>query len=111
MLESIPWGQVGIGSGWALVAVFVVYIYRGKLHTDPEWERMVKDHQREIEDVAHDRNEWRTAHRISEQARLEERENTRDLITSFGSTLTGFLDGFRKAAQEAQRHQDGGPTP
>ena len=53
--------------------------------------------------------EWRAAHRISEQARLEEREQNQRLVEGFGSTLTGFLSGFRKATDEV-RPRGGDPT-
>lgn len=101
-MEAIPIGALTNGIGVVGVILLVFWmIATGRLHIDREVQRMESDHLREIQDIAHDRDEWRAAHRISEQARVEERENTRDLIDGFGTTLTGFLEGFRNAAQEA----------
>ena len=65
--------------------------------------------KRQYDEVAHDRDEWRAAHRISEQARLEEREQNQRLVTGFGATLTSFLSSFRQATDDI-RPRDGDPS-
>lgn len=60
-METLPdLGVLGIGSGWAIVAVFVIAIMRGNLVP-----------RRTYDDILHDRDEWRAAQRISESARIE----------------------------------------
>lgn len=66
-LTEIPLQTVGIGSGWALVVMYNVLIARGGLHTDREWQQTIDTHKRELDDVAHDRDEWRTESRIKDQ--------------------------------------------
>lgn len=74
--------------GWSLAAYFGRLVYVGKLVP-----------RSAVEDVIHDRDEWRTAHRISEQARLEEREHSATLVQNVAEPVKGFLEGFRKATR------------
>lgn len=53
-----------IGVYWALVT--------GRLAT-----------RREVEDIMHDRDEWRTAHRISETGRVKSEDQTAELLRHF----------------------------
>lgn len=102
MIEDIPIGALTNGIGVVgVLLIFVWLVATGRLVTRREVDSTEAMHIRELEDISHDRDEWRAAHRISEQARVEERENTRDLIDGFGTTLTGFLEGFRRAAEDA----------
>ena len=97
MIEGIP---VSLFDGIGVVGLCVLIVFgftTGRLFG-----------RRQYDEVAHDRDEWRAAHRISEQARLEEREQNQRLIDGFGATLTGFLSGFRKATDEV-RPRDGDP--
>ena len=59
-LDGVPLDQLGIGAGWAIVALFVIAILRGNLIP-----------RRTYDDIVHDRDEWRAAQRISESARVE----------------------------------------
>lgn len=61
-IDGIGLPQVGLGSGWALVAVVVVLIYRGALVPR-------KTH----DDVVHDRDEWRAESRIKD-AQISEKD-------------------------------------
>lgn len=56
-LAGIP---VGTLTPAALLGILILLIALGKLVP-----------RRTMEDIIHDRNEWRTAHRISEQSRVE----------------------------------------
>lgn len=41
MVDGLPLGQLGIGSGWALVAVFVIMMFRGAIVTRREHDNAV----------------------------------------------------------------------
>lgn len=73
----------------ALLGLGVLLILRGYLVP-----------RRYLEDVEHDRDEWRAAHRISETARQEERDHNAALTRDVAEPLRGFLEGFRRAASE-----------
>lgn len=112
-LEGIPVGAITNGIGVVTVLFIIFWLLTiGRLHTDREFKRMEADHLREVErmqvdhiremqDLSHDRDEWRASQRIGEQARLEERENTRSLIGGF-ATVNSFLEGFRKAVEHTR---------
>ena len=97
-MEGIPLDALGIGSGWALVAGFVLLIYNGRLVPRRAVDDILKGHTKQLEFVEHDRDEWRAAHRISETARVEEREHNAALLADIAVPLKGFLEGFRQAA-------------
>ena len=72
----------------ALLGVGVLLILRGYLVP-----------RKYLEDIEHDRDEWRTAHRISETARQEERDHNAALVRDVAEPIRGVLEGFRKAAR------------
>lgn len=86
-MDSIPWDHIGVGSGWALVALFVVLVYRGILIP-----------RRTYEDVMHDRDEWRAAHRISETARQVGQDQVAELLEHARTT-----DAFIRALPHPER--------
>jgi hypothetical protein len=42
-METIPWNAVGAGSGWAIVGVLVVMLFRGLIVTRREHDNVVSD--------------------------------------------------------------------
>lgn len=111
MLQGIPAsaldgiGVVGlvllVGIGFASGRLYTrAQVNELKLAQQRELERMEKAHARELDDIGHDRDEWRAAHRISETARQEERDHNATLLAAVVEPLKGFLEGFRKAAGE-----------
>jgi hypothetical protein len=62
--------------------------------------------RREADDIAHDRDEWRAAHRISETARVEEREHNAALIEDVAKPMQEMLRAFRQKANDARREAD-----
>lgn len=62
--------------------------------------------RREADDIAHDRDEWRAAHRISETARVEEREHNAALIEDVAKPMQEFLRAFRQRADQAREEGD-----
>lgn len=69
MILGVPTENIGIGSGWLLVVVFVVLLMSGRIIP-----------RRTYDDVVRDRDEWRAAHQISESARAEGVRQTQELL-------------------------------
>lgn len=103
MIDGIPIGLVNGVGVVAVVAILGWLLATGRILPKSFVERLEAQYQRELDDIGHDRDEWRTAHRISEQARLEEREQNRGLVEDMGATMTSFFAGFRRAADESAR--------
>lgn len=85
LIDTLP--PVAILTPSALLGLAIFLILSGRLVP-----------RQTLRDVEHDRDEWRAAHRISETARLEEREHNGTLTRDIAEPLRGFLEGFRKAA-------------
>ena len=71
MIEGIP---VALLNGIGVVGVVLMVgwlVFTGRLVPRRFVDDMRADHQRELDDISHDRSEWRAAHRISEAARAE----------------------------------------
>lgn len=66
--DGIGLPQVGLGSGWAVLVVMVIFIMRGSLVP-----------RRSLEDVIHDRDEWRTESRIKDAQLAEKDEQLRHM--------------------------------
>lgn len=77
-----------------LLAVVILLIVVGRLVP-----------RRTMEDVIHDRNEWRAAHRISETARQTQAENLAQLVEAFEG-LDAFIRALPSGAAAASRSDD-----
>lgn len=86
MVDGISLGTVGIGSGWALVAVCVVLIFRGQLVP-----------RRTYDDKVHEANEWRTESRIKDQQivkkdeQLAEKDKQLGHLAQVGLTVEAIM--------------------
>lgn len=100
MIDGLPLGTLGIGSGWALVAICVVFLMRGNIVP-----------RRTYEDIVHDRNEWRTAHRISEAARLEGVEHQRAMAET-AATMNQLMHELQERLRQSKlREIEAGENP
>ena len=88
VFDAVPTSVLNGVGVVGLVLIFFWLLATGRLVT-----------RREVDQIEHDRDEWRTAHRISEQARLEEREHNAALVHDIAEPVKGFLEGFRKATR------------
>lgn len=80
MVEGIP---VALLNGIGVVGVVLIIgwlIFTGRLIPRRYVDDMRTDHTRELEDISHDRSEWRAAHRISEAARAETVSQVQELL-------------------------------
>lgn len=62
-MDMIPWPEVGVGSGWLFVGLFVYAILSGKLVP-----------RATLTDATHDRDEWRAESRIKD-AQIHEKDS------------------------------------
>ena len=71
MPETLP---VDLPQGIGVVGVVVLVgwlVWSGRLVPRSTYDKLEALYVRQIEDIDHDRTEWRAAHRISESARAE----------------------------------------
>lgn len=104
-LAEIPLEAVGIGSGWALVVLFVVMFFRGKIHTDAEVQRMVVDHQRLVADLIHDRDEWRAEGRLKDQ-QIDEQGIQLRYLAEVGKTVQAVLNAVHQLARSGGSQEE-----
>ena len=97
MLEGIP-VSLDVLAPSALIGLVVLMIFTGRLVTKAQVDRLIAEYQKQLDDMSHDRDEWRAAHRISETGRQEERDHAVALTNDIAKPLTAFLMGFRKAS-------------
>lgn len=82
--EGVGIVAVVLGVGW-LIAI-------GRLST-----------RREVDDIRHDRDQWRTESRIKDQTIADLTEQNAEMLHAFGPTLTDFLEGLRRAGADDGR--------
>jgi flagellar biosynthesis/type III secretory pathway M-ring protein FliF/YscJ len=94
VIDGIGLPQVGLGSGWALVAIFVVLIYRGALVP-----------RRTYDDVAHDRDEWRAESRIKDaqnaekDSQLAEKDKQLGHLAEVGRNTLAIMQSIKSLAE------------
>ena len=81
----IPWPQIGVGSGWLFVGMFVWLVYTGKLVP-----RSTHD------DAIHDRNEWRSESRLKD-AQIAEKDTQLRHMAEVGKLTESILTAVRNA--------------
>ena len=94
-LEGVPIESLGYGSGWLIVALFVLAILRGNLIP-----------RRTYDDGIHDRDMWRAAHMTSEAARVKGEVHLHDLLEA-----TRTMDQLMREVQDRLRPGGGRPLP
>lgn len=77
-----------------LLAVLILLIGLGRLVP-----------RRTMEDVIHDRDEWRAAHRISEQARVELAETVTEMLEQMRTTNALLQSLQRSGSSSTQRDE------
>lgn len=109
MIEGLPLGGLGVLgvialSGWSLVAYYMRGVMAGRLHPQATLDRMERDHQREVGDISHDRDEWRAESRIKD-AQLALRDEQLRVVTIIGETTKATLDALN-ANLPGAKHQE-----
>ena len=88
LIDGVPPELLGIGAGWLIVGLVVIAIMRGNLVP-----------RRTVDDVIHDRDEWRAAHRISEAARVEGASQVEELL-EHARTTDAFIRSLPHPTRE-----------
>jgi hypothetical protein len=100
MIGEIP---IALFNGVGVVGVVLIVgwlMWTGRLVPRTWVDTMRADHERELEDIKHDRGEWRAAHRISEAARAEAVGQVKELLEHARTT-----DAFIRALPHPQDPQ------
>lgn len=95
-METIPWPTVGIGSGWALAAMFTALIYYGRLIPKSTHDREMAQADRAVERAEHEANEWRAEGRIKDQGILATLDQVKAICEQNGTTLHDFIAALQK---------------
>jgi hypothetical protein len=90
-MDQIPWDHIGIGSGWAIVCLGVIGIFRGWLVPKPFYDRQV-----------HEANEWHTEGRIKDQQIAELQEQNRH-VREVGKTVNAIMRSIGHNARSTDR--------
>lgn len=121
-MDALPSGAIVNGIGITALLVLAFWMFTtDRLYTKgqveamrashrAEIDRMERSNEREVEDVKHERGEWRTEARLNQQTAVELNEQNRAMLNAFGPTLTDFLESLRTVAQERARQEPGGET-
>jgi hypothetical protein len=98
-IQVVP--TVGLASGWALL---LVGLTSGRLMTRGAHDEQVavirETYQRQVDDVIHDRGEWRTQSRITDSTVVELLDQQRGLMTSIATTVAATMDAIKDNASE-----------
>ncbi|WP_243061125.1 hypothetical protein [Nocardioides sp. SR21] len=90
VIDGIGLPQVGLGSGWAVMVLMMVFIMRGTLVP-----------RRTLEDALHDRDEWRAESRIKD-AQLAEKDEQLRHMGEVGRTVDQIMRALPGTASEAK---------
>lgn len=101
MLDGIPIDQVGYGSGWALVALFVWLIFTGRLIPKSTHDRELAQATAETERAEHDGAEWRTESRIKDQQLMEKDIQLRHM-EEVGKTVTAVMGSIQRLRRQRE---------
>lgn len=74
MIDGLPIGQVSAG---AVLVLVVLMILTGRLVP-----------RRNLDDVAHDRDQWRAAYLLAEQARVAQEQQVSELVEASRTTVS-----------------------
>lgn len=101
MLDGIPLSSLTPLGLLCLVLAFpYLQLARGRLVPKSSVDRLEAILSREIEDISHDRGEWRAAHRISEAARAEAVGQVQELL-EHARTTDAFIRSLPRPKGEA----------
>lgn len=90
MIDGVGLPQVGLGSGWALVAVFVILVFRGSLVP-----------RRTYDDMVHDRDEWRTESRVKDQ-QIQVKDEQLGHLGEVGRTVDHIMRALPHGSDEVK---------
>lgn len=103
-VEGVPVvPTVGLGAGWALL---LLGLTSGRLMTrgahDEQMAAVRETYQRQVDDVTHDRGEWRTQSRITDSTVAELLDQQRGLLTSTANAVAAVMQAIKDNATETR---------
>lgn len=100
-IQVVP--TVGLSAGWALL---LVGLTSGRLMTRGAHEEQMaavrETYQRQVDDVIHDRGEWKTQSRITDTTVVELLDQQRGLLTSVANTVAAVMEAIKSNADETR---------
>ncbi|WP_073946536.1 hypothetical protein [Streptomyces kebangsaanensis] len=109
MTELLGFRPADIGAA-ALVGLIVLLILRGHLVPRRVLEDRLADKDRQLEDVRAERDTWREAHAVSEEARREAQDQAGELL-ELSRTAGYFFASLPQAGREVRASADTDPAP
>lgn len=112
-VEATEWlPNIGIGSGWVILGVGLA---TNRLMTRSQhMEQMAAvqaTYQRQVDDLAHDRGEWRAESRIKDAQYEVGVDRNFELLKSVAETVVATFDAIKDNAEHTARGtQDGGAS-
>ncbi|MFJ2717393.1 hypothetical protein [Streptomyces sp. NPDC087437] len=94
----------------ALVGLIVLLILRGHLVPRRVLEDRLADKNRQLEDLRAERDTWRTAHTVSEEARREAQDQAGELL-ELSRTAGYFFTALPQAGREVRASADVDSAP
>lgn len=107
IVDGIGLPQVGLGLGWAVAFLFTVAVLRGGLIPRQTHLDAVRAHEKALEDMAHDRDEWRAESRIKDAQLVEkddqigEKDKQLGHLAEVGRNVLAILGALRTNAEGA----------
>lgn len=97
---------VGLSAGWGVTGWFVWRLLSGKLMTRLAHEEQMtvtrETYQRQVDEVTHDRGEWRAESRIKDSTIAELQDQQRGLLTSIATAVAAVMDAIKDNANETR---------
>ena len=88
MIDGIGLPQVGLGMGWVVAFIYTVALLRGLLVP-----------RQSLEDVIHDRDEWRAESRIKDSQIAEKDEQLREL-SAVGRAVNAVMRAIQRGPKD-----------
>lgn len=106
-VEGYPlFPTAGLASGWIVTGWFVWRLMSGRLMTRTAHDEQVtvirETYQRQVDEVTHDRGEWRTQSRITDSTVQELLDQNRTLLTPLATTISAVMDAIKDNARETR---------
>lgn len=93
-MDYLPAGLLdGLGTV-AVVLAGAWFLFTGRVVTRREVEQMQRNHDRELDDIAHDRDEWRAESRIKDQ-QIAEKDEQLGHLEEVGRTVAQVMSGVQ----------------
>lgn len=90
MIDGLGLPQVGLGSGWAAFLVVCLMFPLGRAYS-----------RRQVDDIIHDRDEWRAESRIKDTQLQEKDEQLRHMV-EVGRTVERIMRAVQQGATQPE---------